>query len=106
MLQGILFVVHTGISWERLPQELGFGSGMTCWRRLAAAGLPDQGCQKRHAYAGDLVGDSIEEAADGTQAASEAALPPSRRCARHGRILRTNVWSVVAMNTENAGPTD
>lgn len=25
---------HTGIQWEYLPQELGFGSGMTCWRRL------------------------------------------------------------------------
>ncbi|GAB7534284.1 hypothetical protein BGC_04890 [Burkholderia sp. 3C] len=24
----------TGIPWEDLPQELGFGSGMTCWRRL------------------------------------------------------------------------
>lgn len=23
-----------GIQWEHLPQELGFGSGMTCWRRL------------------------------------------------------------------------
>ncbi|SCK53093.1 Transposase [Streptomyces sp. AmelKG-D3] len=34
MFQGILFVLHTGISWEHLPQELGFGSGMTCWRRL------------------------------------------------------------------------
>lgn len=35
-LGGILFVLHTGIQWEYLPQELGFGSGMTCWRRLAA----------------------------------------------------------------------
>lgn len=35
VLQGILFVLHTGIQWEFLPQELGFGSGMTCWRRLA-----------------------------------------------------------------------
>nr|WP_265693891.1 IS5 family transposase [Streptomyces griseolus] len=35
-LCGILFVLHTGIQWEFLPQELGFGSGMTCWRRLAA----------------------------------------------------------------------
>ena len=34
VFQGILFVLHTGISWEHLPQELGFGSGMTCWRRL------------------------------------------------------------------------
>nr|BEK65468.1 hypothetical protein KPHV_26950 [Kitasatospora purpeofusca] len=29
-------MLHTGIQWEYLPQELGFGSGMTCWRRLAA----------------------------------------------------------------------
>jgi transposase len=35
-LCGILFVLHTGIQREYLPQELGFGSGMTCWRRLAA----------------------------------------------------------------------
>ncbi|WP_168221452.1 IS5 family transposase [Actinomadura sp. WMMA1423] len=35
VLCGILFVLHTGIRWEFLPQELGFGSGMTCWRRLA-----------------------------------------------------------------------
>ena len=32
-LQGILFVLHTGISWSHLPVELGFGSGVTCWRR-------------------------------------------------------------------------
>jgi transposase len=34
VLCGILFVLHTGIAWEHLPQQLGFGSGMTCWRRL------------------------------------------------------------------------
>jgi transposase len=34
VLQGILFVLHTGIGWEHLPQELGYGSGMTAWRRL------------------------------------------------------------------------
>jgi transposase len=33
-LQGILFVLQTGISWTHLPAELGFGSGVTCWRRL------------------------------------------------------------------------
>ncbi len=27
-------MLFTGIGWEDLPQELGFGSGMTCWRRL------------------------------------------------------------------------
>ena len=33
-LTGILFVLRTGIPWEMLPQEMGCGSGMTCWRRL------------------------------------------------------------------------
>lgn len=33
-LTGILFVLKSGIPWETLPQEMGFGSGMTCWRRL------------------------------------------------------------------------
>jgi transposase len=33
-LTGIIFVLQTGIPWEHLPQEMGCGSGMTCWRRL------------------------------------------------------------------------
>jgi transposase len=33
-LEGILSVLHTGIAWQNLPAELGFGSGVTCWRRL------------------------------------------------------------------------
>jgi transposase len=35
-LTGIIFVLRSGIPWELLPQELGCGSGMTCWRRLRA----------------------------------------------------------------------
>lgn len=33
-LNGILFVLQTGVPWEDLPKELGYGCGMTCWRRL------------------------------------------------------------------------
>ena len=33
-LTGILFVLKTGLAWEDLPQEMGCGCGMTCWRRL------------------------------------------------------------------------
>ena len=33
-LTGILFVLRTGMPWEYLPQEMGCGCGMTCWRRL------------------------------------------------------------------------
>lgn len=34
VLNGILHVLHTGIAWEDLPKEFGYGSGVTCWRRL------------------------------------------------------------------------
>ena len=33
-LAGIVFVLKSGIPWEMLPQEMGCGSGSTCWRRL------------------------------------------------------------------------
>jgi transposase len=33
-LTGIIFVLKSGIPWELLPQEMGCGCGMTCWRRL------------------------------------------------------------------------
>src|SRR4029450_7721046 len=35
-LQGILFVLHTGIACRHLPLELGFGSGSTCYRHMVA----------------------------------------------------------------------
>ena len=50
-LNGILFVLQTGIAWEDLPQALGYGSGMTCWRRLRdwnAAGVWEQLHQAMH----------------------------------------------------------
>jgi transposase len=33
-LAGILFVLRHGLRWRDLPLELGYGSGVTCWRRL------------------------------------------------------------------------
>ncbi|MBP0624079.1 transposase [Cupriavidus sp. LEh25] len=44
-LSGIIFVLQTGIRWAKLPQEMGCGSGMSCWRRLRAwqeAGIWDK----------------------------------------------------------------
>src|SRR6186713_1436667 len=35
-LTGIVFVLQSGIPWWMLPQEMGCGSGVTCWRRLRA----------------------------------------------------------------------
>jgi len=34
VLSGILFILRTGMAWQDLPGELGYGSGSTCWRRL------------------------------------------------------------------------
>jgi transposase len=33
-LGGILFILRHGLRWCELPLELGYGSGVTCWRRL------------------------------------------------------------------------
>jgi transposase len=45
VLEGIAFVLSTGIGWAKLPTELGHGSGWTCWRRMrewAEAGVFDR----------------------------------------------------------------
>jgi transposase len=34
VLEGIAFVLSTGIGWTKLPRRLGYGSGWTCWRRM------------------------------------------------------------------------
>src|SRR5438477_12868644 len=44
-LQGILFVLHTGIAWRHLPPELGFGGGSTCPRPMGE--LRRAGCWVR-----------------------------------------------------------
>jgi transposase len=58
-LTGILFVLKSGIPWEMLPQEMGCGSGMTCWRRLKEwqeAGV----WEKLHQKLLDRVGEADE----------------------------------------------
>ena len=32
-LSGIIFILRQGLRWCDLPQALGYGSGVTCWRR-------------------------------------------------------------------------
>jgi transposase len=34
VLCGIVYVLKTGIPWKRPTKELGYASGVTCWRRL------------------------------------------------------------------------
>lgn len=41
VISGIVYVLSNKIPWEDLPQDLGLGSGMTCWRRMRL--LQEQG---------------------------------------------------------------
>ncbi len=85
-LAGIVFVLKTGIPWELLPQELGCGSGMTCWRRLRdwqAAGVWD----RLHRALLDRLGEA--DAIDWSRAALDSASVPAKKgAAKPGRIRR------------------
>ena len=72
---GIVFVLKTGIQWEDLPQEMGCGSGMTCWRRLRdwqKAGVFDR--------LQALIFARLEAAAGASTRAAPSSTP--RSCAR------------------------
>ena len=73
-LTGILFVLKTGVPWEDLPQEMGCGSGMTCWRRLQdwqAAGVWD----KLHRVLLDRLGQAGH--IDWSRASADSATVPA-----------------------------
>lgn len=85
-LGGIIFVLKTGIPWEWLPQEMGCGSGMTCWRRLRdwqQAGVWERLHQEllRRLRQADKL--------DWSRAALDSASVPAKRGAKKpGRIRR------------------
>lgn len=85
-LTGIVFVLKSGIPWEMLPQELGCGSGMTCWRRLRdwhAAGVWD----RLHQTLLDRLGEA--DRIDWSRASLDSASVPAKRGANSpGRIRR------------------
>jgi transposase len=75
-LTGIVFVLKSGIPWEMLPQELGCGSGVTCWRRLRdwqAAGVWD----RLHRELLDRLGEADQ--IDWSRASLDAASIPAKR---------------------------
>ena len=86
-LTGILFVLKSGTPWEYLPQEMGCGSGMTCWRRLhdwQAAGV----WQKIWEALLDELGlaDAIDWSTSAMDTCSVRALFGGRKRARIPRI--------------------
>jgi transposase len=42
-LTGVVFVLRGGIPWKVLPQEMGCGAGMGCWRGCATGNGRESG---------------------------------------------------------------
>jgi transposase len=100
-LTGILFVLQSGIPWELLPQEMGCGSGMTCWRRLRdwqEAGVWDQLHQAilRRLQAADKLDWSRASLDSASVPAKKGASPP----ARIQRIAANRAASAMWWSTE------
>jgi len=102
-LTGILFVLKSGIGWELLPQEMGCGSGMTCWRRLRdwqRAGV----WERLHHTLLQRLADA--EKLDWSRASLDSASVAAKRGAkRPGRIRPTaagRAQSVTSWSTEAA----
>jgi transposase len=96
-LTGIIFVLKTGIQWEYLPQEMGSGCGMTCWRRLRAwqrAGVWQalhRVLLQRLADAGRI--DWSRASADAARVPAKGGAPRRARTRSTGGSLgRTTIW--------------
>ena len=102
-LTGILFVLKSGIPWEMLPQEMGCGSGMTCWRRLKVwheAGV----WERLHRRLLDRLGeaDQIEWERASLDSASVAAPGGAKEPERIRRIRERRARSAMLWSTEEA----
>jgi transposase len=99
-LTGILFVLKSGIPWEMLPQEMGCGSGMTCWRRLNEwhrAGV----WERLHRALLDRLGEAgrIDWSRASLDSASVAAPGGARRRARTRQIAANRAQSATFWST-------
>jgi transposase len=102
-LSGIIFVLKSGIPWEMLPQEMGCGSGVTCWRRLREwqeAGV----WEKLHRVLLDRLGeaDQIEWERASLDSASIPAKRGATKSARIRRIKEKRARSAMLFRTGGA----
>jgi transposase len=109
-LAGIIFVLKTGIPWEYVPQEMGCGSGMTCWRRLRdwqAAGV----WHRLHTTLLDRLGEadaidwsraSLDSASGPAKGGVLAPPPPTKTSARIQRTAANQVASAICWSTAPA----
>ena len=104
-LNGILYVLHTGIQWKRLPTDLGFGGGVTVWRRVLAwqrAGV----WERLHRLLLDELGEAGQ--LDWTRVMVDTrSVPANKGDSSPGRIPRTvgrRVASSTSPSTGTASP--
>jgi transposase len=102
-LSGIIFVLKSGIPWEMLPQEMGCGSGATCWRRLREwqqAGV----WERLHQVLLDRLGEA--DHIEWERACLDSASIPAKRGAqkpeRIRRIKERRARSATLFRTEEA----
>ena len=95
-LTGILFVLRSGIPWELLPQEMGCGSGVTCWRRLRdwqRAGVWD----RLHRTLLDRLGRA--DRIDWSRASLDSRLVPAKRGAKLRAAIQPTVGGLARSST-------
>jgi transposase len=102
-LTGIVFVLKSGIPWEMLPQKMGCGSGMTCWRRLKE--WQEAGVWERlHLVLLNRLGEADQ--IDWERASLDSASIPAKRGEqkpeRIRRIKERRARSVILFRTEGA----
>jgi transposase len=104
-LTGIIFVLKSGIPWEMLPQEMGCGSGMSCWRRFKQwheAGV----WEELHKRLLDRLGedDHIDWERASLDSASVPAPGGAKRPERIRRTRERRARSATLWSTEEASP--
>jgi len=99
-LGGILLVLRTGMGWQELTCEMGFGSGSTCWRRLRD--WQDAGVWERlHRVLLDRLGDAdrIDWSRVSVDSASVAAKRGANKPGRIRRIAANRGRSAILRST-------
>jgi len=104
-LTGILFVLKSGIPWEMLPQEMGCGSGMTCWRRLRAWQRAGVWRKLHHDLLNQLgQAEQIDWSRAAIDSASVAAPGGATKPVRIQRIAANRARSAILWSTAKASP--
>jgi len=95
ILTGILFVLRTGIAWDDLPAELGFGCGKTCrhylqlwqragvWQRLHAVLLSELNHAEQIDWSRALIDASFAEAPEGGEETGPNPTDRSKSGSKH-----------------------